>query len=107
MLALTGDARRWERKRLRLRIFAVAGRLVRGGRLRLRLAGRWHWTATLPPQGPPVRLTSPNRTIGQEGDTTRDRGTPPADATAGQPGTARTQKGAPADASGQPISGSD
>jgi hypothetical protein len=44
--------------------------------------------ATLPPQGPPVRLTSPNRTIDQEGDTTRDRGTPPADATAGQPGTA-------------------
>jgi hypothetical protein len=54
MLAITGDARRWEPKRLRLRIFAVAGRLVRGGRrLRLRLADRWPWTATLPPQGPP------------------------------------------------------
>jgi hypothetical protein len=36
MLAFTGPARRWEPKRLRLRIFAVAGRLVRGGR-RLRL----------------------------------------------------------------------
>ena len=44
MLALTGTARRWEPKRLRLRLFAVAGRLVRGGRrLRLRLAGRWPW----------------------------------------------------------------
>ena len=44
MLALTGDARRWEPKRLRLRLFSAAGRLVRGGRrLRLRLAGRWPW----------------------------------------------------------------
>jgi Transposase DDE domain group 1 len=42
MIAMAGPARRWEPKRLRLRIFAVAGRLVRGGRrLRLRLAGRW------------------------------------------------------------------
>jgi hypothetical protein len=38
------DRRRWEPKRLRLRIFAVAGRLVRGGRrLRPRLAERWPW----------------------------------------------------------------
>jgi hypothetical protein len=45
LLALTGTARRWEPKRLRLRVFAVAGRLVRGGRrLRLRLAERWPWT---------------------------------------------------------------
>ncbi len=44
MLALAGTARRWEPRRLRLRLFAVAGRLVRGGRqLRLRLAGRWPW----------------------------------------------------------------
>ncbi len=44
MLAFTGPARCWEPKRLRLRIFAVAGRLVRGGRrLRLRLAARWPW----------------------------------------------------------------
>jgi hypothetical protein len=44
MLAFTGAARRWEPKRLRLRIFAVAGRLVRGSRrLRLRLAARWPW----------------------------------------------------------------
>ena len=46
MLALTGKARRWEPKRLRLRLFAVAGRLARGGRrLRLRLAERWPWAA--------------------------------------------------------------
>jgi hypothetical protein len=44
MLALTGPARRWEPKRLRLRLFSVAGRLVRGGRrLRLRLAATWPW----------------------------------------------------------------
>jgi hypothetical protein len=44
MLALAGQARRWEPKRLRLRLFSVAGRLVRGGRrLRLRLARRWPW----------------------------------------------------------------
>src|ERR1022692_3204597 len=44
MLALTGAARRWEPKRLRLRLFSAAGRLVRGSRrLRLRLAGRWPW----------------------------------------------------------------
>jgi hypothetical protein len=44
MLALAGQARRWEPKRLRLRLFAVAGRLARSGRrLRLRLAERWPW----------------------------------------------------------------
>jgi Transposase, Mutator family len=42
MLALAGTARRWEPKRLRLRLFSVAGRLVRGSRrLRPRLAERW------------------------------------------------------------------
>ena len=48
MLALPGAARRWEPKRLRLRIFAVAGRLARSGRrLRLRLAKRWPWAADI------------------------------------------------------------
>jgi hypothetical protein len=48
MLALAGQARRWEPKRLRLRLFSVAGRLVRGGRrLRLRLAARWPWTGEI------------------------------------------------------------
>lgn len=48
MLALAGAARRWELKRLRLRIFSVAGRLASGGRrLRLRLAERWPWAAEI------------------------------------------------------------
>jgi len=48
MLALTGAARRWEPKRLRLRLFSAAGRLVRGGRrLRLRLAQRWPWAGLI------------------------------------------------------------
>jgi hypothetical protein len=48
LLALAGEARRWEPKRLRLRVFAVAGRLVRGGRrLRLRLAEQWPRTSDI------------------------------------------------------------
>ena len=48
MLALTGAARRWEPDRLRLRVFAVAGRLARSGRrLRLRLAERWPRTGDI------------------------------------------------------------
>jgi len=48
MLALDGPARSWEPKRLRLRLFSAAGRLVRGGRrLRLRLAATWPWAAPL------------------------------------------------------------
>ncbi len=48
MLALTGTARRWEPKRLRLRLLSVAGSLVRGGRwLRLWLAELWPWALEL------------------------------------------------------------
>jgi hypothetical protein len=48
LLALAGPARRWEPKRLRLRVFAVAGRLARSGRrLRLRLARRWPWAGEI------------------------------------------------------------
>jgi hypothetical protein len=48
MLALDGPARAWEPKRLRLRLFSTAGRLVRGSRrLRLRLAQHWPWTAAI------------------------------------------------------------
>ena len=44
MIALARAARRWEPKRLRLRIFAIAGRLASSGRrLRLRLAERSPW----------------------------------------------------------------
>jgi Transposase DDE domain group 1 len=48
MLALAGDARRWEPKRLRLRLFSAVGRLASSGRrLRLRLAERWPWAGEL------------------------------------------------------------
>ncbi|KQV20619.1 transposase [Kitasatospora sp. Root187] len=45
MLALTGPARRWEPKRMRLRLFSAAAQLVTTGRRRyLRLARHWPWT---------------------------------------------------------------
>lgn len=45
MLALTGKARLWEPRRLRLRLFTTAGQLVTTGRRRiLRLAAHWPWT---------------------------------------------------------------
>jgi len=47
MLALTGAARRWEPRRLRLRIFSAAGRIVRGRRIRLRIAARWPWASQI------------------------------------------------------------
>jgi len=48
MLALDGPARAWEPKRLRLRLFSAAGRLVRGGRrLRLRFAASWPWATQI------------------------------------------------------------
>lgn len=48
MLALDGPARRWEPKRLRLRLFSAAAQLVTTGRRRwLRLARHWPWTETI------------------------------------------------------------
>ncbi|MFE6904379.1 IS1380 family transposase [Streptomyces sp. NPDC057717] len=48
MLALTGDTRRWEPKRLRLHLFFAAARLVNTGRRRwLRFTARWPWTDTI------------------------------------------------------------
>ncbi len=45
MLALTGQVRLWEPRRLRLRLFSAAGQLVTTGRRRiLRLARHWPWT---------------------------------------------------------------
>jgi hypothetical protein len=45
MLALTGEVRRWEPRRLRLRLFSTAAQLVTTGRRRiLRLAAHWPWT---------------------------------------------------------------
>ncbi|MGW6356611.1 IS1380 family transposase [Streptomyces sp. NPDC055092] len=48
MLALTGDTRRWEPKRLRLRLFSAAAQVVNTGRRRwLRFTARWPWTDTI------------------------------------------------------------
>ncbi|WP_329224342.1 IS1380 family transposase [Streptomyces canus] len=45
MLALTGDTRRWEPKRLRLRLFSAAAQIITTGRRRwLRFTARWPWT---------------------------------------------------------------
>lgn len=45
MLALTGDTRPWEPKKLRLRLFSAAAQLVNTGRRRwLRFTTRWAWT---------------------------------------------------------------
>ncbi len=44
MLALTGKTRRWEPKKLRLRLFSAAAQLVNTGRLYwLRFTARWPW----------------------------------------------------------------
>ncbi len=47
MLALTSKPRRWERKKLRLRLFSAAAQLVTTGR-RLRFTARWPWTDIIP-----------------------------------------------------------
>jgi hypothetical protein len=48
MLALTGETRRWEPRRLRLRLFSAAAQLVTTGRRRwLRLARHWPWTPVI------------------------------------------------------------
>ena len=48
MLALDGPARAWEPKRLRLRLFAAAGRTARvSRRLRLRIAATGPWATQL------------------------------------------------------------
>ncbi|WP_327234838.1 IS1380 family transposase [Streptomyces sp. NBC_01317] len=45
MLALTAETRRWEPKKLRLRLFSAAAQLVTTGRSRwLRFTTRWPWT---------------------------------------------------------------
>jgi hypothetical protein len=45
MLALTDKTRRWEPKKLRLRLFSAAAQLVTTGRTRrLRFTTPWPWT---------------------------------------------------------------
>jgi len=48
LLALDGPAQRWEPKRIRLRLFSAAARLVTTGRQRrLRIAATWPWATQL------------------------------------------------------------
>ncbi len=48
MLALTGRTRRWEPRRLRLRLFSAATQLVTTGRRRhLGFARHWPWAGTI------------------------------------------------------------
>jgi hypothetical protein len=48
MLALPGKTRRWEPRRLRIRLFSAAGRIIRGGRrLRLRISAAWPWNPVI------------------------------------------------------------
>jgi Transposase DDE domain group 1 len=48
MLALDGPARRWEPRRLRLRLFSADGRLIRSARRqRLKISARWRWAAQI------------------------------------------------------------
>jgi hypothetical protein len=71
LLALAGGARRWEPKRLRLRILAVAGRLACSGRrLRLRLVERWPGPARSQPWSPACK---PSRPADQPGRTNTSR----------------------------------
>ena len=83
MLALDGPARSWEPKRLRLRLFSAAGRLVRGGRrLRLRIAadlalGHPDHRRDHPACRPSRPADQPQPPLRPERTTTRARGTPP------------------------------
>ena len=59
MLALTGKARLWEPRRLRLRLFTAAGQLVTTGRRRiLRLARHWPWTGHITARPRPAHPTA-------------------------------------------------
>jgi DDE family transposase len=96
LLALTGTARRWEPKRLRLRLFSVAGRAgprrpppaaAAGRTLAL---GRADRRCGHPPAGPAIWLTSRNHHCDQGRSNPGPVEPPPAGATAGQPATART-----------------
>ena len=83
MLALTGAARRWEPKRLRLRLFTCAGRIVRGSRRlqappRRQLAlDRGDHHRDYPSAGPRTQLTSQNPSLQPGRTDPRARGTPP------------------------------
>jgi hypothetical protein len=77
MLALAGDARHWEPKRLRLRLFSAAGRLASG----FASPNAGPGPGRSPPPSPACRPSrpadQPGRPSEKEGANTRARGTPP------------------------------
>jgi Transposase DDE domain group 1 len=73
-------ARRWEPKRLRLRLFSIAGRISRHARrTQLQLAARAPWveliTTGLTRLAAGTNLTTDNPTLPDERQPTRERGT--------------------------------
>jgi hypothetical protein len=100
MLALTGATRRWEPRRLRLRLFSAAGRIVRGSRrLQLRLAARWPWTPDITAAISRLQALAPgspghHRPDDQNAENTGARGTPPTrrDSRAGRHGKPLKQR---------------
>ena len=82
MLAPHATARRREPKRLRLRIFTAAARLVRGGRrIRVRLAQRWPGHNRSPSRSlasKPSRPADQPKTIQRPGKDTAGQWNPPA-----------------------------
>jgi Transposase DDE domain group 1 len=81
IIGLTGPARRWEPKRLRLRLFSAAGRIARGSRrTRLRLAARWPWATQIAAAVARLQASHPAdqpQPSPRPGKDTRARGTPP------------------------------
>lgn len=91
MLALAGQARRQEPRRLRLRLFSAAARLVTTGRRILCLAHHWPWTddvitspferlRALPPTCPPAEISAQNELKGSADKLTCRIEASPADA---------------------------
>jgi Transposase DDE domain group 1 len=101
LLALTGTARRWEPKRLRLRVFTVAGAPhpqrppPAAPPRRTTALDRGHHRRRHPSASDPIRLTSRSRPDDQEGATQGPVEPRPPGATARQPATADTRKSTP------------
>jgi hypothetical protein len=105
VLAFTGSARQREPKRLRLWIFAVAGRLVRGGRRRrLRLAACWPWVTKIIAavrRLNALALCQPAQTVPAiRKEAAGARGTPPI-----RPGGRATRRGRTRNATGSRVTG--
>src|SRR5690606_29007653 len=110
MLALTGPARTWEPRRLRLRLLHTAGRLITTGRRRiLRLPAHWPWTSIITDAlARPAPLPYPGRPAPTHPDTprketTRARGTPPTRSDIRATSLTTTRKHRPSQAATRPT----